>query len=170
MIRFFVAMSIDGYIADREGSEDFLSDEHWGIFARIAGDAGNVVMGRKTYERVRDWENSYGFDSLAVDDRVVLTKNTEYNPSVNYRIARSPQEAVDLLQQYPSVVVAGGSQVYAAFLNAGLCNEIVVSTEPVVLGGGTPWISGLANVLRLTPVATESYPGDIVVTTYRRTG
>lgn len=50
-IRFFLAASLDGYIADPSGSVDFLDafDEDHGYDAFIA-DVGTLVMGRRTYD------------------------------------------------------------------------------------------------------------------------
>ncbi|MEY4029012.1 MAG: hypothetical protein RJA90_197 [Bacteroidota bacterium] len=76
MIKVFIATSLDGYIADLNGSVDFLYDypdiegEDMGYLAFIASiDA--LVMGRKTFETV------LGFDVDWPYDRPVFVWTTE---------------------------------------------------------------------------------------------
>lgn len=140
----YIAHSIDGLIADRDGSIDWLKPfdaQDYGFDAFLAGiDA--VVMGSTTYRECRragDWPYrgkacfvmSKGpridEDGLAVfDDRTVV------------------EIAVDCERAgLRRIWVVGGGGPIRAFLDAGLVRRMHLFQIPVVLGSGTPlWTPG----------------------------
>lgn len=59
-----------------------------------------------------------------------------------------------------------GATLAAAAMRAGLIDEYVLATAPVVLGGGKPFFTGLAQWVHLTLVETRTFPGGVVLTRY----
>ena len=53
-VRFYVATSLDGFIADREGSVDWLApyDARLYGYDKFVGEVGALIMGRRTYEMI----------------------------------------------------------------------------------------------------------------------
>jgi dihydrofolate reductase len=47
-----MAVSANGIIATKDGSEDFLSHDNWIQFVKLANKIGCFIWGRKTYEAV----------------------------------------------------------------------------------------------------------------------
>lgn len=60
----------------------------------------------------------------------------------------------------------GGATLAAAAVRAGLVDEYVLATAPVVVGGGTPFFSALPAWVDLTLVETRTFPGGVVLTRY----
>ena len=59
-----------------------------------------------------------------------------------------------------------GATLAAAAVRAGLIDEYVVVTHPVLIGGGTPFFTALGDWVNLTLVETRTFPRDVVLTRY----
>ncbi len=59
-----------------------------------------------------------------------------------------------------------GATLAAAAMRAGLIDEYVLATAPVVVGGGTPFFPTLDDWVRLTLVETRTFPNGVVLTRY----
>lgn len=134
----FMAMSVNGYIAKADGSEDFLSHKNWENFCELAQECGCFVVGRKTYEAVQAWGEDYNFDSLERIEKVIISKNESFKASDGYITANSPQDAIDKLEKKGLnwILVIGGATINSAFMKEGLISEIILNIEPFVLGKG----------------------------------
>ncbi|CAM5438550.1 MULTISPECIES: dihydrofolate reductase family protein [Streptomyces] len=60
----------------------------------------------------------------------------------------------------------GGATLAAAAMRAGLIDEYVLATAPVLVGGGTPFFTALDDWVNLKLVETRTLPGDVVLTRY----
>lgn len=60
----------------------------------------------------------------------------------------------------------GGATLAAAAMRAGLIDEYVLATHPVLVGGGTPFFTALDSWVNLSLVETLPFPGGVVVTRY----
>jgi len=60
----------------------------------------------------------------------------------------------------------GGATLAAAAMRAGLVDEYVLATAPVLLGNGTPFFTALDNWVNLTLVETRTFPHGVVLTRY----
>jgi dihydrofolate reductase len=60
----------------------------------------------------------------------------------------------------------GGATLAAAAMRAGLIDEYVLATAPVVVGGGTPFFTTLPAWVQLTLLETRTFPGGVVLTRY----
>jgi dihydrofolate reductase len=60
----------------------------------------------------------------------------------------------------------GGATVAAAAMRAGLIDEYVLATAPVLVGGGTPFFTALDNWVNLNLVETRMFPVGVIVTRY----
>ncbi|MEU9333050.1 dihydrofolate reductase family protein [Streptomyces sp. NPDC048290] len=60
----------------------------------------------------------------------------------------------------------GGATLAAAAMRAGLIDEYVLATAPVLVGGGTPFFTALDNWVNLDLVETRTLPGGVVLTRY----
>ncbi|WP_261717425.1 dihydrofolate reductase family protein [Streptomyces sp. FZ201] len=60
----------------------------------------------------------------------------------------------------------GGATLAGAAMRAGLIDEYVVATYPVLVGGGTPFFSRLDSWVNLNLLETRTFPGGVVVSTY----
>jgi dihydrofolate reductase len=61
----------------------------------------------------------------------------------------------------------GGATLAAAAMRAGLIDEYVLVSAPVLLGGGTPFFTALDNWVNLTLVETRTFPDGVLLTRYQ---
>ncbi|MFD5145059.1 dihydrofolate reductase family protein [Streptomyces sp. NPDC058401] len=60
----------------------------------------------------------------------------------------------------------GGATLAGAAVRAGLVDEYVLATVPVLVGGGTPFFTALDNRVHLNLVETRTLPGGVILTRY----
>jgi dihydrofolate reductase len=139
-IRLYVAVSIDGFIADERGSLDWLAafPTERELLERFTRDIGTIVSGRTTYEQGRELGWPPGIPTIVVTSRPLdAAPGVEaYGGSLEALIARLRGAERD-------VWVIGGGRLMAAFLDAGAVDRMAIFIVPVVLGRGTPIFSGV---------------------------
>lgn len=131
----YMATSLDGFISRQNDGEDFLSSENWEMFTEIAEEAGCFVVGRKTYEVVKTWDNhSYG-DVEA--ERLVLSNKENYEVDEDFTLINEVEEAVQIAENNNcNLVVTGGSEANSSFIEEQLIDRFVINVEPVLIGQG----------------------------------
>ncbi|WP_327342474.1 dihydrofolate reductase family protein [Streptomyces europaeiscabiei] len=60
----------------------------------------------------------------------------------------------------------GGATLAGAAMRAGLIDEYVLATAPVLVSGGTPFFTALDNWVNLDLVETRTFPGGVILTRY----
>lgn len=151
---YYVAASLDGYIARPDGRVDWLEsiqaagDDH-GYHAFYDGiDA--LLMGRMTFDTLMDAEEDWPYLGKPC---LVLTRypHEQLPDGVNMRHC-TPSEALTTLaeQGHQRIWLVGGGSLAGNCFAAGLLDELVVSLVPYLLGAGIPmFASGLERSLRL---------------------
>jgi len=61
----------------------------------------------------------------------------------------------------------GGATLAGAAMAAGLIDEYLLVTHPVLVGGGTPFFTALDSWVNLDPAGTRTFPDGVVLTRYR---
>lgn len=174
--RVFIGVSLDGYIARRDGDIDWLTDPQPGPnHARITSSAeveswetffpsvDHLVMGRGTYEKVLT------FDRWPYHGKqVIVLSTTLNNDDDRISVARDLPEATQRLDSSAAdQVYVDGGQVIQTFLRAGLIDEITIAWVPVLIGAGLPLFGALDVDTQLELVATNASSGGMVHATYR---
>lgn len=134
---YYVATSLDGYIATADGGVDWLmpfqaSGLDYG-YADFLRSVDGLVMGRRTYDQVQEFGDWPYTDKLC---RVVTSRPLE-RAQQGVAVASGPEEAVKSLG-VERVWLVGGTELLSGFRQAGLVSEYCVSVMPVVLGAGVP--------------------------------
>ncbi|MFM9694817.1 dihydrofolate reductase family protein [Streptomyces europaeiscabiei] len=60
----------------------------------------------------------------------------------------------------------GGATLAGAAMRAGLIDEYMLATAPVLVSGGTPFFTALDNWVNLNLVETRTFPGGVILTRY----
>ena len=165
----FIATSLDGFIARRDGGLDWLpadGGEAHGYDEFIAT-VDAIVIGRKTFETV------LAFDAWPYGTKPVVVLSTR--PSE----LKAPAGAVcDMMTGTPHEIVArlsargmkhlyvDGGVTIQRFLEAGLIQRLIITRIPVLLGSGIPLFGPLTRDVRLEHVATRTYPSGMVQSEY----
>jgi dihydrofolate reductase len=104
-------------------------------FVKQARAAGNLIVGRRTFEGMLSSGGAVGgpFSDL---DIVVVSKNVGDLQGVT--VARSPQEALNYLQKkgHQTALIGAGADLHNAFLGQGLVDELIFNVAPVLEGKG----------------------------------
>jgi dihydrofolate reductase len=61
----------------------------------------------------------------------------------------------------------GGATLAAAAMRAGLIDEYVIVTHPVLVGGGTPFFTALDDWVSLNLVEVRAFPDGVLLTRYQ---
>lgn len=156
-IRYGVAMSLDGYIADPNGGFDWIVMDPDIDFGAMVARYDTLLMGRRTYQVT---QSSSGPAMPGVKTIVVSrTMRQGDHPNVTV-LSENWEEAVRELRQQPGkdIWLFGGGALFAAMLDAGLVDGVDVGVIPVLLGGGIPFLKPPANRARLTLTGHKVYP------------
>lgn len=163
-----MAMSLNGVIADKSGSEDFLSDANWESFGRLAKKHGCFIVGRKTYEAVQKWPN-FNFDSIDARLKIVISGDKGLKLNSPFLLADSPKDAIEkaVAQGFESAILTGGSTINSAFMVENLIDEVIINIEPVILGSGIPVFGESEFEKYLSLVETVKITDDILQVRYK---
>lgn len=167
---YYVACSLDGFIADREGGLGWLApfeggDEDYG-YASFYASVDAVLMGRATFDFCRalpEWP--YAGKAARVFSRSAI----ERPPHGTLVVAGPPSAIVDSLESggHRRAYLVGGGLLAASFRDEGLVSGYIVSVVPVILGGGTPMIAPGRGVDRPILVGSRAFDSGIVQNEYR---
>ncbi len=136
-VTLYMAMSVNGFIADNDDNEDFLSHDGWDAFVELAEKAGVFMIGRKTYEVVLEKYKDYGFMDVNAD-RIIVTSDENFTSPDNFRVVHSPKEAVQLAESlgHKQALLTGGATLNSAFMEDDLINDVILNVEPAIVGQG----------------------------------
>jgi dihydrofolate reductase len=97
--------------------------------------AGNVIMGRKTFDML---QQHFGEIHQILPSVEVVVVSTTALSSRSYTVAANPEKAVNYLQGkgFTQLMIGGGTQVYNEFLNQGLVTDLYFNYIPVIIGDG----------------------------------
>lgn len=170
----YIGTSLDGYIADRDGGLDWLQSvanphgDDMGFTDFMSGiDA--LIMGRNTFETVCGFDCDWPYTKPVFVLSNTLTEIPEEYKDKAELISGSLQEVISTLNQrsFNHLYIDGGKTVQS-FLQEDLIDELIVSTIPMLLGGGTPLFGDLPAHLSFELVSSKIYLDTIVQTHYRR--
>jgi dihydrofolate reductase len=170
-IVYYVAASLDGYIATPEGGVDWLSavereGEDYG-YGDFISSIDLLLMGRATYDFARSVDPWPYRDMRGL----VFTHRPLPDPPPGVQATtRGPAEALSEPRAEPwtRAWLVGGGKLAASFRAAGLITESIVSIVPVVLGEGIPLFDGSGPLEQLELVSSRSFPSGLVQNRYRR--
>jgi dihydrofolate reductase len=150
----YLAMSLDGYIADQAGGVDWLDTGNSGQeenpgYPAFLKEIDTVVMGRATYDQIvthlspREWPyagmTSYVFTHRPLPDQKEIWFVCGPPESLLHRLRACPGKGIWL---------CGGSDLICQWLEKDLIDQYVLTFIPVLLGGG----------IRLFPETNHRFP------------
>ncbi|MFC3059923.1 dihydrofolate reductase family protein [Paenirhodobacter populi] len=166
----FIATSLDGFIAREDGDIGWLLErddpaEDHGYDAFI-DDKDVVVMGRGTYESMRDVTPWPYTRPVVVLSATLKQAGQPTGPRVRFTDAAPSQVMQDLETEGVRRVYVDGGRVIQSFLRAGLIADMVITTVPVLLGQGRRLFDSLPGDIALVHETTRSFPSGLVQSRY----
>lgn len=165
-ISVYIAVSIDGYIARKDDSLDWLDrvggfDEDYG-FKKLVNNIDALIIGRKTYEVASTVPDPYP------GKRVIVLSNSL--SSVKDRMEHYRGNLVELVTKLHKegikhIWVDGGTTI-SQFLSLQMVDTMTLSVVPVILGSGIPLFSMIEKEIPCRLISSQSYPSGLVQLNY----
>lgn len=168
----FIAMSLDGYIADEYGGVDWLNgqnenEENVDTYSIFIKEVDTVIMGWNTYHQIvtelspAEWVyadlTSYVIThrELSSTDKIVFTQ-------------KNPCNMVNELkrEQGKNIWICGGANIIQQLIKEDLIDEYYISVIPTILGSGIRLFGTISDEIKLKLVHTQTYNGitDLIYT------
>lgn len=173
-VTIHMVASLDGFIARRDGSvdwletaDDFASGEILdpAYVERFVAAIDCYVMGSRTYETALDFEGrgfgwSYGDKPTFVLTSRQLPKRRD---TVEF-YSGDLRELVNtrLRPTFSSIWFVGGGALAGACLRLGLADEVRYSILPILIGDGIPFFRGLEQDVELHLLEVKAYRSGMV--------
>jgi dihydrofolate reductase len=155
LVRYQVAVSLDGFIAGPNGEYDWIVMDPAVDFAALYKEFDTVIMGRKTYEVGVAQGGGVAMPGLEV---FVFSRTLRPVTQKGVRIVNDdPRDVVKGLKARPGrdIWLFGGGELFRSLLTAGLVDTVEVAVMPVLLGSGIPLLPpGATTKLTLTDQKT----------------
>jgi len=170
----FCAVTLDGFIARRDGTLDWLKPAEAELppadtgFDAFMASVDTVVLGRNTFDVVLRMSETWFYSKPVY---VLTTRPLALPDRLKGKVEsgrHSPREIVALMEKRGAkrLYVDGGKTIQD-FLNAGLIDDLVITRIPVLIGDGIPLFGPLAGDVRLTLESSRVLAGGAVQATYR---
>ncbi|MDE6471354.1 MAG: dihydrofolate reductase family protein [Eubacterium sp.] len=164
-ITLFIAMSLDGYIADSKGGVDWLEghgsdNENIDTYSEFIKNIDTILMGWNTYHQIvtelspNEWVYS---DFITY----VITHN-EHASSEKIRFANI--NPVDLIKNLKNengkdIWICGGASLVQQLVNEDLIDCYHITVIPTLLGSGIRLFENAKHEIRLRLLNSRSYNG-----------
>ena len=163
-LRYSVAATLDGFIADPAGGYDWIVMDDAIDFAAMFAEFDAFVMGRKTWEVTAPTE--FG-DMFGGKEVIVFSRTLERaRPGIRI-VSTSPVDTVRELKQKPGkdIWLFGGGSMFRTLADAGLVDTVEVAIMPVILSQGIPLIAPGARItgMRLDKCETLRKSGIVML-------
>ena len=152
--QYYVAQSLDGYIAEPDGGLDWLtgypsegggpSGATDGAYDRFFAEVGALAMGSGTYEWMLDRVDTWPYEGLPC--WVFSSRELPAFAGADLRFANGSvadaHEQLVAAAGERNVWLVGGGRLASQYVEAGLLDELILTVVPVVLGDGLPTFAG----------------------------
>jgi dihydrofolate reductase len=181
MLILSMGVSVDGYITDRDGRFGWgvPSDEQFRFHIEEVRELGGVLLGRRLYETMLPWDTDAALRSGAAQaefadvwcaiPKVVFTRTLD-SVQGNARLAAAPlaEEIATALDATGKDVEIGGADLAGQAFELGLVDEMRMFRNPVIVGGGTPLLPPVTDIVALELVETRTFASGVIFERYRR--
>jgi dihydrofolate reductase len=152
MLIYSMSVSVDGCIADREGAFAWTmpSEEQFRFHIMQICELGGHLCGRRLYETMLPWDGSGDARQRARDRlcrRLVRDPEGRLQPHARQRPGQARLAEASLAEEVAAALDAtdtdvsiDGAGLAAAAIELGLVDELRMFRNPVVIGGGTPFL------------------------------
>jgi dihydrofolate reductase len=179
MLIYSMGVSVDGFIADREGAFGWTipNEEQFRFHITQTREIGGFLSGRRLYETMLVWET----DPSMRDDELgaafadvwcaipkVVFSHTLDSVQGNARLAEASlaEEVAAALDATEQDVAIGGAGLAAQAIELGLVDELRMFRNPVVVGGGTRFLPPVTDDIALELIETRTFGSRVIYERY----
>ncbi|MFD1827797.1 MULTISPECIES: dihydrofolate reductase family protein [Mumia] len=174
-------VSVDGFITDRAGEPGWAApvDEVFLFHLEQVRELGAYLLGRRLYESMVVWETDPAMratesmaafsDAWSALPKVVFSRTLD-RVEGNARLAKGSvaEEVTAALAATDKNVSIGGADLAAQAIELGLLDELRIVRHPVVVGGGTPYLLPVTEIVPLELLETRTFGAQVVYERYGR--
>jgi dihydrofolate reductase len=131
---------------------------------RLLGGNYELLLGRRTYEIFAAYwphngDQPIGATFNAVRKYVVTSSDRALDWNNSHRLVGDPVAAITRLKESdgPNLLIQGSSVLYQALLPAGLVDQLVLITFPVMLGRGKRWYADDPSTARAWTLVEQAH-------------
>lgn len=168
----YIAQSLDGYIADKEGGVGWLDQyndpkEDYGYHAFYES-VDTLIMGANTYRQIL----TFGKWPYTNRKSYVISHQKLDQPK-KANIEFYSGDLAKLVEQIKTeskkdIWLVGGAKLLSSFMQAKLVDEWIIFVMPTLLGEGIPLFQYLSQVIQLNLLDTKKYDTGVVELRYNR--
>lgn len=166
----YIAMSLDGFIADEKGNVDWITsgnqNEDYG-FASFYQTVDVLMMGSKTYEKILTYKGwPYTDKKTIVFTQRPLTSQHEnirfVADDINTVMDKMREENLRMEAPLQIAWLVGGSKLITSFYNQGLIDEYIITIIPKELKKGILLPIAIRNEVGLMESNTKFFYDGVV--------
>lgn len=170
--KLFIAMSLDGYIADDKGKVDWLKgqvndDENVDSYSEFVKGIDTVLMGWNTYDQI---VNELSKDQWIYEDFMTYVITHKDIDDLN-NIRFTGKNPVDLIKELKTkegkdIWICGGAALVNQLVENNIIDVYYITVIPTILGSGIRLFEQGKQEILLKLVETQAYNGmvDLVYT------
>jgi dihydrofolate reductase len=181
MLIYSMGVSVDGFIADRDGAFGWTvpSEEQFRFHIEQVREVGVHLLGRRLYETMLVWETDPSMrdteaqaefaDVWCAIPKVVFSRTLD-SVQGNARLAEASvaEEVAAARDATDKDVAIGGAGLAAEAIELGLVDELRILRHPIVVGGGTPLLPPVAEAVPLELIETRTFGSRVIYERHRR--
>src|SRR5258705_9308621 len=181
MLIYSMSVSVDGFIADREGAFGWTvpNEEQFRFHTAQVRELSGYMLGRRLYETMLVWETDPAMrdselraafaDAWCALPKVVFSRTLD-SVQGNARLAEASlaEEAAAALDATDKDVAIGGAGLASVAIELGLVDELRIFRYPVVVGGGTPFLPPVTEDVPLDLIETRTFGSRVIYERYGR--
>ena len=181
MLIFSMNVSVDGFINDREGGFAWTApdDELFRFHLAQVSELGGYLCGRRLYETMLVWETDASLRETELGaafanvwraiPKIVFSRTlSEVQGNARLAHATVAVEVAAALDATPKDLAIGGASLAAAAIELDLVDELRVFRNPIVVGGGTPFLPPVTHELPLEVAEARTFGSRVIYERFRR--
>lgn len=168
----YIAISIDGYIADADGKVDWIDscgipDDAAGCYERFTEGVDTVVMGWRTYHQIVTELSPDNWVYAGMESYVITHRQNDDKAGIHFT-SENPGDLIRRLKLHggKDIWICGGASVVNQLMADGLIDVLHLTVLPVTLGGGIRLFNEGLPVARYSLATLNRYT-DIVEMIYK---
>jgi dihydrofolate reductase len=181
MLIYSMGVSVDGFIADRDGAFSWSvpNEDRFRFHVAQTQELGGFLLGRRLYETMLVWETDPAMrdselhgafaDAWCAIPKIVFSRTLD-SVRGNARLAEASlaEEAATALDATDKDVAIGGAGLAAVAVELGLVDELRMFRNPVIVGGGTPFLPPVTEDVPIDLIETRTFGSGVIYERYGR--
>lgn len=168
----YIAISLDGYIAEKDGSIKFLNETSTSLpdlgYEEFYSSIQAIIFGGKTYRQVKNELSPYKWPYKGMPCYICTRQQPQHDPNVRFTDLPPVQLLETIQREHPgNTWLMGGGEIIRCFMQENLIDEYYIYVMPTILGDGIPLFPASFPRANLKLTSCKSV-GEIVELIYQR--